>query len=100
MTKIKKEGIQLSSLFSTKGLAIVGFLLMFFVFLLNSRLCSGYDPDPLLVLGDGAQMGEDNREIGLLEKVCRLRKGVITNLIVAFLVITVIRQVMIRMPRR
>lgn len=100
ITKIKREGIQLSSLFSTKGLAIVGFLLMFFVFLLNSRLCSGYEsPDPLL--GDGTvmmMMGED--QIGVLEKVCRLKKGVVTNLVVAFLVITVIRQVMIRMPRR
>jgi hypothetical protein len=100
ITKLKKEGVSLGSLFTTKGLAVIGFLLMFLVFLLNSRLCTVYDVDPLLAVGDGAVLGEDAREVGLFEKVCKLRKGVATNLVVAFLVITVIRQVMIRMPRR
>lgn len=100
ITKLKKEGISLGSLFTTKGLAVIGFLLMLFVFLLNSRLCTVYDVDPLLAVGDDKILGDDNREEGIIEKVCRLRKGVATNLVVAFLVITVIRQVMIRMPRR
>lgn len=34
---------------------------------------------------------------GLLEKMCRLKSSVATNMIVAFLVLTVVRQVMAKM---
>jgi hypothetical protein len=39
LTAIKREGLNLKGLFTQKGLAVIAFLMMLFVFVINSRLC-------------------------------------------------------------
>ena len=39
LTTIKREGISLKEIFSVKGLAVLAFLAMVLMFIVNSRLC-------------------------------------------------------------
>ena len=92
----------MKSLFTTKGLAVIGFLLVFFVFLLNSRICSGYEEEPAVSIGEAQprMIDDDEAPRGIIETVCRVKRSVGTSLVIAFLVLTVIRQVMVRMTGR
>ena len=38
-TNVWKEGLKFRELFSQKGLAVIAFLCLLFVFILNTRLC-------------------------------------------------------------
>ena len=49
----------MKDLFSTKGLAVIGFLMVFFVFLLNSRLCIDYEENPSNLIGKTRMIDED-----------------------------------------
>ena len=90
----------LGALFSQKGIAILAFLMIFFVFILNTSLCpeSKMKKNAALIeekLIPGEEEYVDPNE-GIVMKMCRMKNHLTTNVAVAFLVLTVIRQVMIR----
>jgi hypothetical protein len=98
--KIKRLS-DIAGLFSTKGLAVLAFLMIFFVFALNTSLCPDsrmkkLKPTETLIPGEV----EDNlapHDDSMLDKVCRLKNSLTMNVTVAFLVLTVVRQVMVRL---
>lgn len=112
LTNIKREGISLREIFSPKGLAVLAFLATLTLFIINSRFCpedSDYykKKDEAYLLRENAGGASTIEGETLLaregetwvDSVCRLKSSVVTNLVVAFLFLTVIRQVMIRTQR-
>lgn len=92
-----------SFVFSQKGLAVLAFMLILFVFMLNTRmLCGDIKPEPIEKAIQEARDRENGIEVPAVEnetmigKICRLKSHMSTNIIVAFLVLTVVRQVMLR----
>lgn len=76
---------------------------MVFVFVLNSRLCPEEAKDVAELLNKRSAENSEDRTIDtipedetFLAKMCKLKSSVVTNLVVVFLFITVIRQVMMR----
>lgn len=92
----------LAGLFSQKGLALLAFLLIFFVFILNTSLCPEAKMKKYKTttgsLEDKLIPGEEDihENDSLIDQMCRLKSSLTTNVVVVFLVLTVVRQVMIK----
>lgn len=93
----------LSGLLSQKGIAVIAFFLIFFVFVLNTSLCPG-DPkgskNPQMI-EEKLIPGEEElpKNEGMIETMCRMKSSLTANFAVAFIVLTVVRQVMIRIQK-
>lgn len=79
--------------------------MMLGVFLVNSRWCTeSAETYSRLEEENVARYTAEGRDFYAEEsygdKMCRLKSGVVTNLVVAFLFLTIARQIMIRMPKR
>lgn len=85
----------MKSLFTQKGLAVVAFLCVLVIFLINSNYVCPDDSEPtkLNIKEDGSVVRDINevKNETWLEKVCNVKKSMVTNLLVIFLVITVVR---------
>jgi hypothetical protein len=93
------KGLSFKSIFSLEALAILGFILLFALVVMNNKVCDGYD-DTIT-----EQIKKENLDNVLVDRVddggiigsfCRYKSHFVMNLGVAFLAITVIRNVLSR----
>ncbi len=106
--------LSFKSLYSGAGLAVLAFFCILLVFLLPRRICGDDNPangqmgEHDIGRIDGISRGDvlidpsehSNSEGGIIDWVCKQKASMMLNLGVAFLVLTVIRQFVIRIQAK
>ncbi len=82
-------------------MAVLAFIMILFVFMLNTSICPDKKKESVVLIDGEPEIGRTihdsiNHNETTIEKICRLKNSLTANVIVAFLVLTVIRQVMMR----